>query len=192
MKGRSARLPSHPSLRPTTAKVREALMAILAPELPEARVLDLFAGTGSLGLAALDEGASEVVFIESDPRSCRVLQQQVGARGPILRGRLPAVLARVAGTFDLVLADPPYGAAEGPTTLEALPPLVRPGGLVVFEHHHKDLYPERSGPLSLVRRERYGETSLSFWLCDREGPHAGETDPRRAALAPAPPVGPGS
>ncbi len=170
MKGRSARLPSHASMRPTTAKVREALMAILAHEVPEARVLDLFAGTGSLGLAALDQGASQVVFVESDPRSCRILQQQVGARGPILRGRLPAVLARVAGTFDLVLADPPYGAPEGPETLEALPSVVRPGGLVVFEHHHKDPYPERSGPLVLVRRERYGETALSFWRCGGEGP----------------------
>jgi len=173
MKGRSARLPSHAAMRPTTAKVREALMAILAPMLPEARVLDLFAGTGSLGLAALDEGASRVVFVEADPRSCRVLQQQVGARGPILRGRLPAVLARVTGVFDLVLADPPYGAPEGPPTLEALPPLVRPGGMVVFEHHHKDPYPDRSGPLVLVRRERYGETALSFWRCRPEGPPPG-------------------
>lgn len=161
------RLPSHPGMRPTTGKVREALMAILAPDLDGARVLDLFAGTGSLGLAALEEGAREAVFVESDPRSLRSLQELVGARGPILRGRLPAVLARVVGPFDLVLADPPYGAPEGPASLEAVEPLVRPGGIVVFEHHHKDPYPERSGSLALFRRERYGETALSFWR--REG-----------------------
>ena len=167
MKGRGKRLPVHPGMRPTTAKVREALMAILASELDQARVLDLFAGTGSLGLAALEEGAREVVLVESDPRSLKALQQAVGSLGPILRGRLPAILARVVGPFDVVLADPPYGAPEGPETLAGLEPLLRPGGLVVFEHHHKDFYPEVSGDLHLFRRERYGETALSFW---RRGP----------------------
>ena len=164
----SKRLPSHAGMRPTTAKVREALMAILGPDLEGARVLDLFAGTGSLGLAALEEGAAEAVFVESDPKSLRVLQEQVGPRGPILRGRLPAVLARVVGPFDLVLADPPYGAPEGPATLATLEALVRPGGLVVFEHHHKDPYPERAGALVRYRQERYGETAVSFWR--REDP----------------------
>ncbi len=168
MAARSRRLPSHSGMRPTTGKVREALMAILAPELDQARVLDLFAGTGSLGLAALEEGAREAVFVESDPRSLKTLQQEVGSKGPILRGRLPAVLARVVGPFDVVLADPPYGAPEGPETLAGLEPLVRPGGLVVFEHHHKDPYPEVLGTLHLFRRERYGETALSFWRRDPE------------------------
>ena len=166
MGGRSKRLPARPGMRPTTAKVREALMAILAGELDQARVLDLFAGTGSLGLAALQEGAREGVFVESDPRSLKSLQQAVGSLGPILRGRLPAILARIAGPFDVVLADPPYGAPEGPQTLAGLGPLVRPGGLVVFEHHHKDGYPAVSGELRLFRRERYGETAVSFWRRD--------------------------
>ena len=91
---RSRRLPSHAGMRPTTAKVREALMAILGPALEGARVLDLFAGTGSLGLAALEEGAAEVLFVEGDARSLKVLHQEVGERGRIVRGRLPAALAR--------------------------------------------------------------------------------------------------
>lgn len=154
---------SQGTLRPTTAKVREQLMAILSDELEGARVLDLFAGSGSLGLAALDEGAGSVVFVEWDQRSLKVLYEEVAGRGRIVKGRLPAALARLEGPFDVVLADPPYGSADGPATLAALSPLLKPGGVAVFEHHHKDPYPAEVADLRLDRRERHGETAVSFW-----------------------------
>lgn len=157
---------SQGTLRPTTAKVREQIMAILSADLEGARVADLFAGSGSLGLAALDEGAAEVVFVESDPRSLKVLYEEVAGRGRIFKGRLPAALSRLEGPFDVILADPPYGSADGPATLAALSSLLRPGGVAVFEHHHKESYPDEVGSLRLVRRERHGETAVSFWRLD--------------------------
>jgi 16S rRNA (guanine966-N2)-methyltransferase len=147
------------------ARVRESLFAILEPYLEGAVVLDLFAGTGGLGLEALRRGAARAVFVESDPRSLRVLQENLRgeARATVVRGRLPGALERLTGPFDLILADPPYGSPAGLETLGRLEPLGRPGSLAVFEHHHKEPYPERCGALELFRRERYGETALSFY-----------------------------
>lgn len=143
-------------------------MAILAPWLAGARVLDLFAGTGSLGRAALDHGASEVVFVEEDPRSLEVLIRALGPGGRVVRGRLPQALARVRGRFRVVLADPPYGSQDGPACLASLARLLEPGGVASFEHHHKQRYPEREGPLRRFRSERHGETALSFYLWEDE------------------------
>ncbi|MGE0490767.1 MAG: RsmD family RNA methyltransferase, partial [Vulcanimicrobiota bacterium] len=65
--------------------------------------------------------------------------------------------------FDVVLADPPYDAPQGPRCLERLGPLLNPAAVAVFEHHHKQDYPEAMGGLELYRRERHGETALSFY-----------------------------
>ncbi|MEW6280637.1 MAG: RsmD family RNA methyltransferase [Candidatus Eremiobacterota bacterium] len=140
--------------------MREALRAILRDTYPGARVLDLFAGTGALGLDALEGGAAEVVFVEAHRRAAAELRK----RGlSVVAGRLPEALKDVSGQFDLVLADPPYGAPEGPATLAALAPRLAPGALAVFEHHHKDPYPDRLEALELEQRRRYGETALSFY-----------------------------
>lgn len=175
---KSKRLPSRDWMRPTTGKTRESLMASLANELVGARVLDLFAGTGSLGLAALEAGASEAVFVEADNRSLKFLREEMNQEIArigldekaihIVNGRLPAVLERLNGNFDIILADPPYNSAEGLATLLAIESLLKDGGIAVFEHHHKENYPEQAGKLSLYKRRRFGETALSFWQKSRE------------------------
>ncbi|MBI3925801.1 MAG: RsmD family RNA methyltransferase [Armatimonadetes bacterium] len=151
------------SVRPTTAKVLESLMASLAPELPGARVLDLFAGTGALGLAALAHGASELVAVEADPVQARFLGTVLPGGARLVRGRLPGALARLRGRFSVVLADPPYGDPAGPATLEQLAPHLESQAVVVFEHHHKDPYPDQPAGLRLERRRRFGETALSYY-----------------------------
>ena len=172
------RLPSETWMRPTTNKVREALISALQLRLPQARVLDLFAGTGSLGLAALKAGCRQVVFVEGDRRSLKYLIDEVqkyGAAEPtcqIVHGKLPLALTRLTGQFDVVLADPPYDSPDGPATLAAVEPYVAPGGIVVFEHHHKENYPERVASLGQVKCKRYGETALSFWEKKDEGDSA--------------------
>lgn len=179
-------------LRPTAGKVAEALFAVLRDRLEGARVLDLFAGSGALGRGALERGAAEAVFVEADGRAAQDLRQRLAPwkeRARVLRGRLPDALKRLEGSFDLVLADPPYGSPAGPRTLERLAPLVGEKGLVVFEHHHKEEYPERSGPLERTRSERYGETVLTFYRAGgtpgvpREGDRPGD-EPRRPGAAP--------
>lgn len=149
-------------VRPTTGKIREALRAILRNVYPGARVLDLFAGTGSLGLDALQEGATHCTFVEED----RPLALKLRAHGRVVVGRLPRALDQLAGPFELVLADPPYGSAAGPATVARLGPLLAPGALVLVEHHHKDPFEELCGPLRRSDLRRYGETAISFYRAD--------------------------
>lgn len=146
-------------VRPTTGKVREALRAILRHHYPGAVVLDLFAGTGSLGLDALAEGATHCTFVEED----RPLALKLRAHGRVVVGRLPRALEKLKGPFDLVLADPPYGAPAGPATVALLGPLLGPEAVVVVEHHHKDAFLESCGELERFDLRRYGETAISLY-----------------------------
>jgi 16S rRNA (guanine966-N2)-methyltransferase len=122
-RGRQIAAPAGDSVRPTLDRVREAWMSMVHTSLPEARVLDLFAGSGALGLEALSRGASHVDFVESDPRTFRVLQENVRALGASERCTLHRVEAlsyvslTVSGgsqtvggqsNYDVVFADPPY------------------------------------------------------------------------------------
>jgi 16S rRNA (guanine966-N2)-methyltransferase len=156
--------------RPTSDRVREALFSAIesAMDLEGARVLDLYAGTGALGLEALSRGAATAMLVESDSSALAVLRKNVaavGLPGAVVRpGKVSAVLAEAcAEPFDLVLADPPYALDPAPD-LAALVASgwVGPGSLVVVERAR------RSGPLTwpdgLVpgRIRRYGDTELQW------------------------------
>lgn len=148
-------------MRPTTAKVLESIIATLAPWTEGARVLDLFAGSGSLGKALIAEGAAEVVFIEGHARVAAALK--VPKPHQVFHGVLPAALSRVQGPFDLIVGDPPYGAEAGPECLARAAGLLAPEGVLVWEHHHKDPYADGYGALQLWRRRRFGETAVSYY-----------------------------
>jgi 16S rRNA (guanine966-N2)-methyltransferase len=122
-RGRQIAAPKGDSVRPTLDRVREAWMSMVHTQLPEARVLDLFAGSGALGLEALSRGAASVEFVENDPRTFRVLQEnvrQLAAEGRCTLHRVEAMgfLTTVVGgegvgvsgelAYDVVFADPPY------------------------------------------------------------------------------------
>lgn len=148
-------------------------MGILAPRLPEARVLDLFAGTGAVGLAAYSKGAAEVTFVEADRRVAGALRRNLPDNCRLLIGKLPAALAKLEGPYDLILADPPYNTDFGLRCLDQIARLLEPQGLFVVEHHHKEPYPDTAPGLLLERRKRYGETALSFYA---KVPCSGEPD----------------
>ncbi len=145
-------------------------------------VVDLFAGSGALGIEALSRGATRVDFVERDPGARRALAENLetlalGDRARVWPLDLPAGLARLAGPLgeaDLVLADPPYGGEDARAVLAALGRggALRPGARVVVEHHAKDGLPEASGTLQLERSRRYGETTVSTYR--RAGEPAGE------------------
>jgi 16S rRNA (guanine966-N2)-methyltransferase len=113
-RGRRLMLPNDPRVRPTADRVREAWMSILADAIPGARVLDLYAGSGALGLEALSRGAESATFVELNPASLRALETNVeslgvGARATVRRGDALRYAGRLPpGAFDLALADPPY------------------------------------------------------------------------------------
>lgn len=146
-------------VRPTTGKVRESIFSTLDEYWEGARVLDLFAGSGSLGLAAQEAGAREVVAIEGHSRVAAPLRKKL----KLIVGVLPAALSKLEGRFDIILGDPPYGVPEGPATLALLSPFLEPDGWIVWEHHHKDPYPDPIPGLSLWRCRRFGETAVSYY-----------------------------
>jgi 16S rRNA (guanine966-N2)-methyltransferase len=156
--------------RPTSDRVREALFSAVqsAVDLDGARVLDLYAGSGALGLEALSRGASSALFVESSAGALAVLRKNVaavGLPGVVRAGKVAAVLAAgSAEPFDLVLADPPYAVEDLGGELAALVAggWVGPGSLVIVERSRRagDLtWPD---PLSPLKVRHYGETSLHW------------------------------
>jgi 16S rRNA (guanine(966)-N(2))-methyltransferase RsmD len=182
LKGRRLVTPRGDTTRPTADQVRIALMDTLTPRLPDARVLDLFAGAGGVGLEALSRGAAHATFVERDPRAVAALRENiealgVGALARVRRGdvlRELAALDRAGERFDIVFLDPPYDADLVETTLQSLGGggLLAPAGLVVAQHFTKRAPAGAIGALASLRTRRFGETTLTFY---RAVP-AGEAD----------------
>ncbi|HEU4403971.1 MAG TPA: 16S rRNA (guanine(966)-N(2))-methyltransferase RsmD [Polyangiaceae bacterium] len=171
--GRTLRAPRGHGTRPTPERVREALFSCLGP-LEGARVLDLYAGTGALGLEALSRGAARAVFVESANAALAALRANVdelGVAGRALVLGRPVERALAAlepeAPFDLVLADPPYELVRkgpAPRALAALAArgLLAPGARLVLEHASAD-EPPALAPLMCYDRRRYGDTSLALY-----------------------------
>jgi 16S rRNA (guanine966-N2)-methyltransferase len=170
--GRRLKAPGGRDTRPTSDRVRESLFMVLEPLLGQ-RVMDLYAGSGALGIEALSRGAVWVDFVEREAAARRVLEENLETLGLVECSRvwaldLPRGLERLGGELtqaDLVLADPPYGGGPARAVLEALGgrAVLRVGARVVLEHHAKDQVPESSGRLARVRARRYGETMVSTY-----------------------------
>jgi 16S rRNA (guanine966-N2)-methyltransferase len=162
--------------RPLSDRVKQTLFAILEPDLPGARVLDLFAGSGAGGIEALSRGASGAVFVERDAAAVRVIDRNLSqARllelATVRRAEAIVYLrerAAADGPFDVVIVDPPYADTEtmGRTIglLEAqAAALLTERAWVVVKHFWRTPPPPVSGLLASVRSRRFGETTLSFY-----------------------------
>ncbi len=175
LSGRKLHAPKGAKTRPTGARLKKSLFDVLAPALADARVLDLFAGAGALGLESLSRGAARAVFVERGRKAADVIQRNIDELGVVERGELLAMDVRAALTrlehdgeaFDLVFADPPYKADEDELSrlLSALGAreLVACDGLVVVEHHHKRELLEIYGELTRFRRLKSGESCFTLY-----------------------------
>jgi 16S rRNA (guanine966-N2)-methyltransferase len=148
------------------------LYDILGPRIRGGRVLDLFAGTGAVGLEALSRGAAACLFIESAPAAAALIRANLKTcgfedRGEVWSGALPDALDRLEDRrdFDFVFLDPPYEGGLGFRVLERLGSagLIAPEGLVVFEHRKGLQIPSAFGWLRHQRTARYGDSELSFF-----------------------------
>lgn len=166
-------MPSGTGTRPTTDRVREALFNVLAAHLDfdGIAVLDLYAGSGALGLEALSRGATTALFVESDARAAAVIGRNIAelglAGGVVRRGQVSTVLAGGANSpVDLVLADPPYAVstAEVETVVTALVDggWVSGGSVVVLERRASDPGVEWDPRWTPWRERRYGDTKLEL------------------------------
>ena len=170
--GRRLVAPRGLDTRPTADRVKEALFMALEP-LTGLRVVDLFAGSGALGIEALSRGAESVEFVDDDGRALEALHTNLNTLGLEGRARsrrlaLPRGIARlgdVLAAADLVLLDPPYGGDRALATLEALDgaAALEAGVRVVAEHGLRDALPERVGRLARERERRYGQTLVTTY-----------------------------
>ena len=167
------------SIRATETKVRQALYNILGPGVEGARVLDVFAGSGAVGLEALSRGAEFAAFIESDTEAVMSIRDTLLRLGPDLpreAWRLVHLdverglrqLARAEPPFDVIFLDPPYRTEEGKKALNSVVQyaMLAPAGIIVLEHDQRTTLPLSVGFVRQWKRHRYGDTVLSFYRQD--------------------------
>ncbi|WP_134213115.1 16S rRNA (guanine(966)-N(2))-methyltransferase RsmD [Pelotomaculum propionicicum] len=172
-KKRRLKSPRGMAVRPTSDRVKEALFNITGSRIPGCFFLDLFAGTGSIGIEALSRGASSVVFIENNSRNIQVIRENLKSTGFTEKARLicqalpPALnaLGREGLKFDLIFLDPPYLKDFETSTLAAVAAnsLLKTEGRVIVESSKKCVLPGRVANLEMSRQEKYGDTLLSFY-----------------------------
>lgn len=162
-RGRRIVAPPGRETRPTSDRVRESAFNLIGP-VDGADVLDLFAGSGALGLEALSRGAAIATFVESDRDACRAISANLDAlelRGTVLRQDVVRMLASERRRFDLVLCDPPYGF-ERSRIAPRLARLLRSDGLLVWESAGREEPPEVPG-LAMRTSRRYGSARLTLF-----------------------------
>jgi len=163
-RGRTIRAPAGRATRPTADRVREALFSVLGP-LDGERVLDLFAGSGALGIEALSRGAAAAVFVDSDPRAAEAVRrnlESLGATAAVHRRDALAYLRSAReGPFDLVFLDPPYSSASelAGELSERLPAVLSEGARIVSE---SDKRSPLELTLPLVDERLYGDTRIAI------------------------------
>jgi len=164
-RGHTIQAPPGAGTRPTSDRVREAWMSMMQPLLHDARVLDLFAGSGGLGLEALSRGALHATFVERAGPALKTLNANIrrldaGAMTTVVRGDAAKYFnALEPGAFDLILADPPYGSGDAAALAETF--LRRPCAPILWiEHRIDDPLPEAE----LADTRRYGDTLLTRYM----------------------------
>lgn len=170
-KGARIYAPKGRATRPTSDRVREAVFTMLGP-VDDAAVLDLFAGSGAMGLEALSRGAAGAVFVESSREAVRAIErnlEKLGLEGArIVRSDASSFLAAEGGRYDLVFVDPPYEMVESlrMPLAEHLPRLLSAGALLVYE---SAATVEPDLPLRVRTSRRYGSTRVTIFQHSREG-----------------------
>ena len=173
-RGKRLVTPAGRDVRPTPERVKEAVFSALQFEIEGRRVLDLFAGSGQLGLEALSRGAQSATFVDSSEVSLSAVRKNIETAGfagqaRTVRSDYAAFAAGCRDRFDLVFLDPPYDAGLLVPALQAVLPLMSDYGTVVCEHPQEVTLPETVGAFCAVRRYRYGKVFITVY-------RKGETD----------------
>ncbi len=166
LRGRRVAVPD--GVRPTGGRLKEALFSMWADRVPGSRFLDLFAGSGAVGLEALSRGADSVIWVEGDGRIAHIARRNVVELGSpaaaVVVARLPALTRPLPeGPYSLVFADPPYAFERYEELLATVDPLLARGGAVAVEHAARVSLPERAGRLRATDDRSYGDSRLTLF-----------------------------
>ena len=159
-------LPGTDITRPTLDQVKEAMFSIVQFDLPGARVLDLFAGSGQLGIEALSRGAKSCLFVDRSAEALAVVRANCKTAGverqsDIRQSEAEGFLANIRGPFELALLDPPFHHDTVAAVLPLLAAKMAPGGVVLCETEREANLPEQAGALTLVKQYNYGKIKVS-------------------------------
>ncbi|MFH1305470.1 MAG: 16S rRNA (guanine(966)-N(2))-methyltransferase RsmD [Candidatus Omnitrophota bacterium] len=181
-RGRKIQDPHLKTTRPTKDRIREAVFNMIAAELPGARVLDLFAGSGAYGLEALSRGAKEAVFAEKNPLCADTIKKNIQSLklddcAEVLSGDAFAAIISFGEKkekFDLVFSDPPYAAGMTKKVLLMIYQydILNPTGLLILEHTRSEGLPELTRGVSVIKQRTYGDISISIFM-KRHGKKSG-------------------
>jgi 16S rRNA (guanine(966)-N(2))-methyltransferase RsmD len=173
-KGIRLKTPKGMNTRPTADRVKESVFGILAADVVDAEVLDLFSGTGNLGLEALSRGAVSATMVDKNIQSVKIMMENailtdLSRAAVICREEVTAALKRLQASgksFDLIFCDPPYNLGLAPKVLACLDgsDVLREGGIFVLEHSRHEKLPEGLKRIVAYRSEFYGETVVSFFM----------------------------
>jgi 16S rRNA (guanine(966)-N(2))-methyltransferase RsmD len=166
-KGRKLLTPPGISTRPTTGLVKESVFSIIQFEVPGAAVLDLFAGSGQMGVEALSRGARSCVFVENSKAVMSVIESNLKAAGFLAEAKLVLRDALIYAenaqeSFDIAFLDPPYGYGLE-RILPAVGELMRDNGIIVCETKKEEVLPEQAGRLNKHKDYRYGKTKMTIY-----------------------------
>ena len=168
-KGRRLQTPADYSVRPTTDKVKEALFSILADRIWGSRVLDLFSGTGNLGIEALSRGAELCVFGDNSRESIRMIKDNIAhcrAEGAVVKaGDYKKLLMNLDGQFDIIILDPPYDKGYMDSCFELIRQndLLAEDGVIVAEHRKQEELPDEFYGYNKIKERKYGIVKLSIY-----------------------------
>lgn len=154
--------------RPTAERVKEGLFSAIQFDLPGRRVLDLFAGSGQLGIEALSRGAVSCVFVDQNKAATDIIRRNLHAAKltestQVLTTDALGFLSRTADTFDVIFLDPPYGAGLLTDALHAAAKKLAAGGLIICEYDEATTLPEEVGAVKLHRTYRYGRVFITVY-----------------------------
>ncbi len=166
-RGRRLKTPEGQDIRPTTDNVKESVFNILQFDIEGRRVLDLFAGTGQLGIECLSRGAREAVFIDADRDAVKIVKENLktcGFSAPVLQQDALSFLNN-CGKFDLIFIDPPYDAGLYEPVLEKINSvdILSDGGIILCESRRETVLPEMRRPYCKKKEYRYGRVKLSLY-----------------------------
>ncbi|MCM1364919.1 MAG: 16S rRNA (guanine(966)-N(2))-methyltransferase RsmD [Faecalibacterium sp.] len=160
-------------VRPTTDKVKEALFSIIQFELEGRHVLDLFAGSGQLGIEALSRGAKSAVFVDKSKKSIEIVKSNLKTTGleksaVVVNSDSIAFLKTRREKFDIAFLDPPYSKGILQQALEFVPNVMSESGVIICESPKEEVLPESIGEFMLTKRYSYGKMSLTTYrrTCD--------------------------
>jgi 16S rRNA (guanine(966)-N(2))-methyltransferase RsmD len=155
-------------VRPTSDMVKEAAFSMIQFEIEGRNVLDIFAGSGQLGIETLSRGAKSATFVDANPEAVKVVKANLAhtdlsQQASVAVGDFEQFLKHTKSVFDIVFVDPPYSKGLVEAALPLLTPHMSENGIIVCEIARNDALPEQSGEFVLTRRGNYGKTSLALY-----------------------------